>query len=352
MLSLALVFCISILELVFYALFNKIHDRDSNRRGYYYLMNNKLFFLLNLTLFYICFYKKYNDKHNILAIVILVLSQISIYFINYGIIFSNSLFLIYSFFLNIIYSFQNYFEKKLIIINDSHEKHTMYITSEEGILELAILIILTIAVKWYLGVVPTMPFLNDYTLTAKFVFMALCILLTEFIRLDTLYKYNPFYICFYEEIIYISFWVYNTPDKELTYIIFHLINIFAILVFIEVVELNFCGLNQRTERFLRERELEQLNQMIDGMGSGSSLSTGSNSGGNNDSNNDNQEQNHEIILNDNLNFDIFENNNHNIINLNDDIQDDLLNDNNKDNLIKNEIYNDINVGQIFDDDDE
>ena len=351
LLSWIIVFCVSILELVFYALFNKIHDTDPNKRRYYYLMNNKLFFLLILTFLYICIFKKYNNKHNILAITILALSQISIYFINYINIFHNSLFLIYSFFLNVIYSLQNFFEKKLIIINDNHEKHTMYITSEEGVLELVIVIVLTIAVKWYIGVVPTMPFLNDYTSTAKFIFMALCILLIEFTRLDTLYKYNPFYICFYEEIIYISFWIYNSPDKELTYIIFHLINIFAFLVFIEVVELNFCGLNQRTERFLRERELEQLNQMIDGMGSGSSLSTGSNSGGNNDSNNSNQEQNHEIILNDDLNFNIFDNNNNpNIINLNDDIHNDFLDDHNKENLIKNGIYNDINIDQIFKDD--
>ena len=347
-----MIFCISVLELIFYALFNKILEDDTNQRGYYYLMNNKLFFLLILTILYICIFKNYRNKHNILAIAILITSQISIYFINYIHIFHNSLFLIYSLSLNVIYSIQNFFEKTLILIKDNHEKHTMYITSEEGIIELIIVIILTIAVKWYFGVVPTMPFLHDYTLTAKLIFMGICILLTEFIRLDTLYKYNPFYICFYEEIIYISFWIYNSPDKELTYIIFHLINIFAFFVFIEVIELNFCGLNQRTERFLRERELEQLNQMIDGMGSGSSLSTGSNSGGNNDSNNENEEQNHEIILNDDLNFDIFDNNNnHNIININDDICNELLDDNKNDNKITNEIYNDINIGKIFDDDD-
>ena len=351
-LSWGLVFCISIFELIFYAMFNKVHETDSNKRGYYYLMNNKLFFLLILTILYICIFKNYRNKHNILAITILITSQILIYFINYIHIFHNSLFLIYSLSLNVIYSIQNFFEKTLILIKDNHEKHTMYITSEEGILELIIVIILTIAVKWYFGVVPIMPFLHDYTLTAKLIFMAICILLTEFIRLDTLYKYNPFYICFYEEIIYISFWIYNSPDKELTYIIFHLINIFAFFVFIEIIELNFCGLNQRTERFLRERELEQFNQMIDGMGSGSSLSTGSNSGGNNDSNNENEEQNHEIILNDDLNFDIFDNNNnHNIININDDIHNELLEDNKNDNKITNEIYNDINIGKIFDDDD-
>ena len=347
----AIVFILSVLELIFYTMFNKIYEEDPNRRGNYYLLNNKLFFLSILTFLYVGIFKKYNNKHNILAIAILALSQICVYSINYIYIYQNSLFLLYTFFMNVIYSIQHFFEKKLIIINDNHEKNTMYIASEEGVIELIIAIILTIAVKWYFGAVPTMPSLHDYTLMAKICFMALCVLLTEFIRLDTLNKYNPFYICFFEEIIYISFCIYNSPGKELTYIIFHLINIFALLVFIEVIELNFCGLNQKTERFLRERELELINQMIDGMGNSSSLSTGSNSGGNNDMNDNqihNQVQNHEIILNDDINFDIFNNNeNNNIINGS---GEEIFDENQKDNIIKNEIYNDINIGNILDDD--
>ena len=348
MLSWAMIFCISVLELIFYALFNKILDDDTNKRGYFYLMNNKLFFLLVLSFLYIVFLNKYNNKHNILAIILLIISQITIYIINYIDFFQNNLFFIYSFFLNIIYSIQNFFEKKLIIINDNHEKHTMYIASEEGIIEVIIVIILTIAINWYFGSVPTLPFLQDYTLTAKIIFLSLCILFTEFVRLDTLINYNPFYICFFEEIIYICFWIYNSLDKELTYIIFHLINIFAFFIFIEVIELNFCGLNEKTERFLREREFELLNQMIEGVGSGSSLSTGSNSGGNSDHNNDNQAQNHEIILNDQLNIDIFDNNENNFV-----IENycDLIDSNQQDD-IKNEDYNDINFGgHILEDDD-
>ena len=348
MLSWAMIFCISVLELIFYALFNKILDDDTNKRGYFYLMNNKLFFLLVLSFLYIVFLNKYNNKHNILAIILLIISQITIYIINYIDFFQNNLFFIYSFFLNIIYSIQNFFEKKLIIINDNHEKHTMYIASEEGIIEVIIVIILTIAINWYFGSVPTLPFLQDYTLTAKIIFLSLCILFTEFVRLDTLINYNPFYICFFEEIIYICFWIYNSLDKELTYIIFHLINIFAFFIFIEVIELNFCGLNEKTERFLREREFELLNQMIEGVGSGSSLSTGSNSGGNSVHNNDNQDQNHEIILNDQLNIDIFDNNENNFV-----IENycDLIDSNQQDD-IKNEDYNDINFGgHILEDDD-
>ena len=350
-LSWIVVFSVSILELIFYGLFNKVHDEDSNKRGYFYLMNNKLFFLSNLSVLYIAIFKKYRNKHNILAIIALIISQIGIYFTNYINIFENSLFLIYSFFMNIIYSLQNFFEKKLIEINDNHEKHTMYIISEEGILELLIVVILTIAVKWYFGSVPTMPFLNDYTLTIKFIFLALCILLTEFIRMDALYKYNPFYICFFEEIIYIGFFIYNTPEKEITYIIFLLINIFAFLVFIEIIELNFCGLNQRTERFIRERELDRLNNLIGGLESASSsLSTGSNSGGNIDIiNNNNQDQGHEIILNDDLlNLDIFDNNyNNNILLDKDEIDNEiLLDDKKEDEVDKGE----VNLEKIFDDD--
>ena len=342
-----MIFCISVLELIFYALFNKILEDDTNQRGYYYLMNNKLFFLLLLSFLYLGFLNKYNNKHNILAIILLIIFQLTIYVINYIYFFQNYLFIIYSFFLNIIYSIQNFFEKKLIIINDNHEKHTMYIASEEGIIELIIVIILTIGIYWCLGSVPTFPFLQDYTLTVKIIFLSSCIIFTEFVRLDTLKDYNPFYICFFEEIIYICFWIYNSFDRELTYIIFHLINIFAFFVFIEVIELNFSGLNQKTERFLREREFELLNLMIEGVGSGSSLSTGSNSRGNSDHNNDNQDQNHEIILNEQINIGIFDNNENNHL-----IENycEVFDDNQKDDNIK-ENFDNINIGPILGDDD-
>ena len=116
-LSWVLVFVISILELIFYALFNKIDDNDSNKRGDYYLMNNKFFFLLILGILYFWIFKKYNYKHNIVAIIILAISQIGIYFFNYIFYFHNTFFLIYSFFMNSIYSLQNFFERTLIMIN-------------------------------------------------------------------------------------------------------------------------------------------------------------------------------------------------------------------------------------------
>ena len=356
-LSLIFIFFASVFEMTFYALFNKVYEEDPNRRGYYYLMNNKLFFLLFLTIMYLGIYKEYNNKHNILAIILLGISQIAIYFINYVINFGNIFFVLYSFFMNVIYSIQNFIEKRLIIINDNHEKHTMFIASEEGILELVIVIILTIAVKWYFGVELTMPFSNDYALTIKFILVALCILLSEFIRMDTLYKYNPFYICLSEEIIYISFSIYNSPEKELGYLTFHLVNLIAIFIFIEVIELNFCGLNQRTERFLRERELDRLNQIIEGIGSNSSLSTGSNSGGNNENNNENNNDNevheneHEIILNDDLlNLDVFDNNdNKNLLIENDEYLDNIFEENKNDNIIDNDVNINFNIGKMFDD---
>ena len=53
-----MIFCISVLELILYALFNKILEDDTNQRGYYYLMNNKLFFLLLLSFLYLGFLNK------------------------------------------------------------------------------------------------------------------------------------------------------------------------------------------------------------------------------------------------------------------------------------------------------
>jgi hypothetical protein len=178
--------------------------------------------------------------------------------------------------------------------------------------------------------------------------MALCIVLTEYIRLDTLKEYNPFYICLYEEIIYISFWIYNSPEKEISYIIFHILNLFAIFVFIEVIELNFCGLNQRTERFLRERERD-FNHFFRN-DNNSSLSTGSNSGGNNEQNNI---QNHEIILNDDFqDFNIFDDNEINDIILNNDNKnDENIIEENKDNNIINDSKDDIKIDKILIDED-
>ena len=87
--------------------------------------------------------------------------------------------------------------------------------------------------------------------------------------------------------------------------------------------------------------------MIEGVGSGSSLSTGSNSRGNSDHNNDNQDQNHEIILNEQINIDIFDDNENNHL-----IENycEVFDDNQKDDNIK-ENFDNINIGLILGDDD-
>ena len=181
--------------------------------------------------------------------------------------------------------------------------------------------------------------------------MMLCVLLSEYMRIDTLNNYDPFYICFYEEIIYIFFSIYNYPSRELIYLFLHIIIILSFFVFIETIELNFCGLNHSTQRYLREREYGNLNEILQGIANISSLSTGSHSGSSDEYNNTNND----LIINDeNINFNL-DINNSNEINLIigkiDKENSGYLNDD--DNKIK--IEDDgksINIGKILDEDEE
>jgi hypothetical protein len=178
----------------------------------------------------------------------------------------------------------------------------------------------------------------------------------------TIYYLNPFYILMTNTLYYgiseLIFYMLNLSGDGLVITHFLLTELteivicLGLMVYLEIIELNFCGLNQRTERFIRERELDRLNNLIGGLESASSsLSTGSNSGGNIDiiNNNNNQDQGHEIILNDDLlNLDIFDNNyNNNILLDKDEIDNEiLLDDKKEDEVDKGE----VNLEKIFDDD--
>ena len=310
--SLILILCASILEVIFYASFNKMFENDSvgSKRAFYYLTNNKLFFLLVLAFLYLVFYKTNNNTHNILSLFLIFFSQIIIYIIKYEEIENNYTLLIYGFFMNIIYSSQNFIEKELNGEEQNIQISPMFIMGKEGIFELILVIIFNIGVKWYYGENPIDRSLIGASITVKCIFMMLCILLSEYIRIDTLNNYDPFYVCFYEEIIYIFFSIYYFPSKELSYLLFHIIIMFSFFVFIETIELNFCGLNHNTQRYLREREFGILNEILEGIANISSLSTGSHS----DSSGDYFNRNNDLIINeDNINFEINTSNDLNLI---------------------------------------
>ena len=349
-----LILCSSILEIIFYSSFNKMNKNDSlgKKRALYYLKNNKLCFLLELSFIYLFFYKKCNNIHNILSLFFLFLSQFFTYIFNSKNDKQYSL-LLYSFFINIIYASQNLIEKE---INGENENKIspMIIMGFEGIVELFIVFILNIGVDWYFGESNISDHSIDSKIIFKSIFMMLCILLSEFIRLDIINKFNPFYICFCEEIIYISYFIYYNPFRELKVIFFHLVIIFSYLVFIETIELNFCGLNHKTQRYLIERRNSY--DIANDIQNLSNLSTGSSSNNNNGSNNRNNYDDL-LIIDDILNFDII-NYNEKIfifegkIEKSSNSSEDEKNLINLDDNINNININNVNIGKITDENDE
>ena len=334
------ILCSSILEVIFYSSFNKMYENDliGNKRAFYYLKNNKLCFLLELSFIYLLFHKKYNNIHNIISLFLIFFSQIIIYILNYEENDKNYELLLYGFFLNIIYASQNYIEK-VFINNNNKTISPMVIMGSEGIFELLLVIMFNIGVKWYFGTNLISNYLFNASITFKCIFMMLCIFLSEYVRLETLNKYNPFYICFYEEFIYIFFFIYNYPYKEFNNSLLHIIIILSIFIFTEIIELNFCGLNHYTQRYLREREFGNFNDILEGIANISSLSTGSHTGSGDENNNGIND----LLNEDILNFDI--NNNNNEIDIICGIignKKDLSEDNN----------NNINIGQFLDKDEE
>ena len=340
LISLFLILCASILEVIFYASFNKMYEKDSigNKRAFFYLTNNKFFFLLVLAFLYLVFYKKNNNIHNVLSLFL-------IFFSNYEENDKNYNLLLYGFFMNIIYASQNFIEKELNN-EDDNKISPMFIMGKEGICELILVILFNIGVKCYYGQNPINSSLFGASITVKCIFMMLCIFLSEYMRIDTLNNYDPFYICFYEEIIYIFFSIYNYPSRELIYLFFHIIIMISFFVFIETIELNFCGLNHSTQRYLREREYGNLNEILQGIANISSLSTGSHSGSSDEYNNNN-----DLIINDdNINFNLDVNNSNEINLIIGKIdKEDIGNLNDGDNKINIEDdEKNINIGKILD----
>ena len=343
--NICLLICASMLEVVFYTSFNKIYEKDliGNKRAFYYLINNRLCFLLVLVFIYLIFYKKFNKIHNILSLSLIFFSQIILYALNYKENDKHYKLLLYSFFINIIYSFQNFIEKEINENNNIGKISPMVIMGKEGTFELIIVIMLNIGVNSYFGINPFSGSVINISITVKFIFMMLCIILSEYVRIGTLKKYNPFYICFYEEIIYIFFSIYNYPHMELYYAFFHFVILISYSIFIEIIELNFCGLNHSTQRYIRERD-DGLNEILQGIANISSISTGSHSDNSNNINDD-------LVFNEDIfNFEV-NNNETKIIFGKMENSEDLIEDKNKYNLEdKNKNIHNINIGEILDED--
>lgn len=348
LISIFLILCASILEVIFYASFNKMNENDEigNRRAFYYLTNNKLCFLLELAFIYMVFCKKFNNVHNILSLFLIFFSQTIIYIINYEENDKHYDLLLYGFFMNAIYASQNFIEQE---INADNRKSlpTMVIMGNEGIIELFLVFMFNVGVDWYFDKNSIPDYIVDVSIIVKCIFLMLCILLSEYARIETLNQYDPFHICFYEEIIYVFFTIYHYPSNELYYLFLHIIIILSFFIFIETIELNFCGLNHSTKRYLREREFGNLNEILEGIANISSLSTGSGSGGSNDNN-----RNNDLFINEDNN--IFDINNSDEINIItgkiESIENSKDDDKNKNSIEDNKIN--INIGKILDEDEE
>lgn len=248
-----LIICSSVVEMLFQISFNKIFDNDTNyrKRAHQYLIDNKFFLLLITLILFFCKKEKNLYSHHILSLSLIFLSQIIVYIISYKEIIENFGLVFYSFFMNILYAFQIFIEKE--ISSGNRKLLPPIIIGMEGVFELVVSVILNCVIKITFNKEILPDSLPSMNMTFKGLFIILCFLLSEIVRIKILSRSNEFYICLSEQIVYIYFtFYYVTKSKELIYIPFQILIIFSFLIFVEIFELNFCGLNRKTERYLRE----------------------------------------------------------------------------------------------------
>ena len=52
--------------------------------------------------------------------------------------------------------------------------------------------------------------------------------------------------------------LFDLPSKQYYFLILFVFQIFCLLIYLEIIELNFCGLNKNTKRNIRERGLSEI----------------------------------------------------------------------------------------------
>ena len=131
----------------------------------------------------------------------------------------------------------------------------------QGLIELILgIIILAITTKYFPKLDNFHTFIDDIKDKEIFVFISLIFInfvtfVTIFIIIDIFTPFHIFLlnilsgiiIAFFDETFYNKFYII------ITYVVFIIISIFMILVFIEIIHLNFCGLSTMTKKNIEYR---------------------------------------------------------------------------------------------------
>ena len=140
----------------------------------------------------------------------------------------------------------------------------------QGLIELILgIIFLVITTKYYPKLDNFNKYINDVDgkeigIFISLIFINFITFLTIFIIIDIFTHFHIFLLNILSEII-TGFFVntYNTETyKKITYVFFIIISIFMVLVFIEIIQLNFFGLSTMTKKNIEERA--KLDSIVNG----------------------------------------------------------------------------------------
>ena len=218
--------------------------------------------MLLMTLFSFLFLKMKLYKHHYLSIIIITIFGLAYNFI-YGNFNKTNVEKNYKGY--IIYFFTEgtfnmlYVLYKFFMIKKSIKSYGILFF--QGLIELILgIIILAISTKFYPKLDDFTAYIKDISSKEIFIFFSLIInnfltYLTIFIILD---MFTPFHIFLQNIITDIIISIFDEifvseGYKIIAYVIFLIISIFMVLVFIEIIHLNFCGLSTMTKKNIEER---------------------------------------------------------------------------------------------------
>ncbi len=74
----------------------------------------------------------------------------------------------------------------------------------------------------------------------------------------TLFYFSPDYILIMLQFSKLTNLLFNLPSKHYYFLILFIFQIFCLLIYLEIIELNFFGLNKNTKRNIRTRSLSEI----------------------------------------------------------------------------------------------
>ena len=231
----------------------------SNRDNY---LNVWSFYVIFIALFSRLILKKKLYKHHIVCIIIIVVVMILYNLVTKKLNIENlknyyDIFLI-SILNTLLYSLENVLDKYLMFIKYIKPNEILF---ANGIIVL-VLSIITLIITTKVGNVDNFwDYIYNLDIKEVFIFIGLIFIyfFDSLFILLIIYLFSPIHILltdFVSDII--NFFVYIHETEILTNIcvaIFTLINVFTILVFIELIELNFCGLSTMTIKNIQNRAI-------------------------------------------------------------------------------------------------